>query len=101
MKFLAWVLLANAAWSQIPRLERTVTVDGSLAEWKDYAFSDGLWDLERLRHSPWYDPAINRLTIHGNETGVDLAARYYIAWDDKFLYLGADVQDNVNDVTDP
>lgn len=95
------LLLACAVWGQIPRLERTVTVDGSLAEWKDYAFSDGLWDLERLRHSPWYDPAINRLTVHGKETGVDLASRYYTAWDDKYLYLGADVQDNVNDVLDP
>jgi hypothetical protein len=95
------LLAAAAAWGQIPRLERPVTVDGSLAEWKDYAFSDGLWDLQRLRHSPWYDPAINRLTVHGNEHGVDLAARYYIAWDEQFLYLGAEVQDNVNDVADP
>jgi len=100
MKAVLW-LVAALAWGQIPRLERPVTVDGSLAEWKNYAFSDGLWDMERLRQSPWYDPAINRLTVHGKETGVDLAARYYIAWDDKYLYLGADVQDNVNDVTDP
>jgi hypothetical protein len=95
------LFLTAALYGQIPRLERPVTVDGSLAEWKDYAFNDGLWDLDRLRHSPWYDPAINRLTLHRNETGVDLAARYFIAWDDNFLYLGADVQDNVNDVTDP
>ena len=100
MKALLW-LVAALAWGQIPRLERPVTVDGSLAEWKNYAFSDGLWDMERLRQSPWYDPAINRLTVHGKETGVDLAARYYIAWDDKYLYLGADVQDNINDVIDP
>ncbi len=100
MKILV-LLLAGAVWGQIPRLERTVTVDGSLAEWKDYAFSDGLWDLQRLRHSPWYDTSRNRLTVHGAETGVDLAARYYAAWDEKYLYLGADVQDNVNDVTDP
>jgi hypothetical protein len=95
------LLLTATLHAQIPRLERPVTVDGSLSEWKDYAFSDGVWDLDRLRHSPWYDPAVNRLTLHRNETGVDLAARYYVAWDDKFLYLGADVQDNVNDVTDP
>lgn len=97
-----WLLLLTAsAWGQLPRLERPVVVDGSLAEWKDHAFSDGLWDLERLRHAPWYDPAINRLTVHGNERGVDLQARYYTAWDEQYLYLGADVSDNVNDVTDP
>ena len=100
MKLLA-LLLAGAAWAQLPKLERPVTVDGDIREWREYAFSDGLWDLDRLRHAPWYDPARNRLTIHGNEHGVDLAARYYTAWDDKYLYLGADVQDNVNDVTDP
>ncbi|MBI2685926.1 MAG: hypothetical protein HYX27_06400 [Acidobacteria bacterium] len=106
-------LLAVAAWAQkpdpygyvirVPKLERAVTVDGHLAEWKDYAFSDGVWDIARLRHSPWYDPVINRLTVHGDEPGAeeDLAARYYIAWDERFLYLGADVKDNANDVTDP
>ena len=95
------MLLAGAIWGQIPKLERRVTVDGSLAEWKNYAFSDGLWDMDRLRQSPWYDPAINRLTVHGKETGVDLAARYYIAWDDQYLYFGADVEDNINDIVDP
>lgn len=98
---LCCLVLAGAMWGQLPRLERPVQIDGDLSEWRDYAFSDGLWDLERLRHAPWYDPAINRLTVHGNETGVDLAARYYTAWDDQFLYLGADVEDNVNDASDP
>ena len=57
----------------------------------------------RLAHSPWYDPKINRLTDHGNEPAPeeDLAARYYIAWDNEYLYLGAEVTDNINDVTDP
>lgn len=100
-----WLLFAAPAWAQgalpVPRLERSPLVDGDLSEWRDYAFSDGLWDLERLRHSPWYDPAINRLTMHPGERGVDLASRYYMAWDEKYLYLGAEVQDNVNDVTDP
>ncbi|MFN0103490.1 MAG: sugar-binding protein [Bryobacteraceae bacterium] len=102
---LGWLLLAGVAWGQfilrVPRLERAVTMDGDISEWKEYAFSDGVWDLERLRHSPWYDPAINRLTVHGDERGTDLEARYYIAWDETYLYLGADVTDNVNDVSDP
>jgi len=55
-----------------------------------------------------------RLTDHGIAPSVsagnglkepppeeDLQARYYTAWDDKYLYLGAEVKDNVNDVTDP
>ena len=45
---------------RIPQLEQRVTVDGDLSEWKRYAFNDGLWDIERLRQMPWYDPAINR-----------------------------------------
>ena len=79
---------------RVPRLERPATIDGDLSEWKNHAFTDGLWDMARLRQTPWYDPAINRLTDHGNEPALqdDLAARYYMAWDDRFLYLGAEVK---------
>lgn len=88
---------------RVPRLERAVTVDGDLSEWKPFAFSDGLWDMARLRQTPWFDPERNRLTDHGGEPAEedDLAARYYIAWDERYLYLGAEVKDNVNDVRDP
>lgn len=88
---------------RVPRLERTVTIDGNVDEWKRYAHSDGLWDIERLRHTPWFDPARNRLTLHRSEGPPedDLAARYYIAWDDRYFYLGAEVSDNVNDHADP
>src|SRR5262245_50686222 len=77
---------------RVPRLERQPTIDGDLSEWKRYAFTDGLWDIARLSQTPWYDPAINRLTDHGNEPAPedDLAARYYLAWDDRFLYFGAE-----------
>ena len=87
----------------IPRLEKAPVIDGDLSEWKYVAFTDGVWDMLRLRQAPWYDPAINRLTDHGNEPAIedDLQARYYMAWDDKYIYLGAEVKDNVNDVTDP
>lgn len=86
-----------------PKLERAAAIDGDPSDWKDAAFSDGVWDIARLRTAPWFDPAINRLTDHGNEPGEsgDLQARYYTAWDDRFLYLGAEVIDNVNDVDDP
>jgi Carbohydrate family 9 binding domain-like len=88
---------------RVPRLERAPAIDGDLSDWKRNAFSDGLWDIARLAHSPWYDPKINRLTNHGNEPAPedDLAARYYIAWDSQYLYLGAEVMDNINDVSDP
>lgn len=88
---------------RVPRLDRPVAIDGDLSDWKDRAHSDGLWDITRLSQTPWYDQAINRLTDHGHEPAVeeDLAARYYIAWDDRYLYLGAEVKDNVNDVLDP
>jgi hypothetical protein len=87
----------------VPKLEKPPVIDGDLGEWKSIAFSDGLWDLTRLRHAPWYDTAINRLTDHGNEPDPveDLEARYYLAWDNTYLYFGAEVRDNVNDVEDP
>ncbi len=87
----------------IPRLEMTPRIDGDLSEWKDHAFHDGVWDIYRLQHTPWYDPAVNRLTDHGNEPSPeeDLSARYYMAWDDEYIYLGAEVHDNINDVVDP
>lgn len=88
---------------RVPRLETPVAIDGNLGEWKERAHSDGVWDIVRLRQSPWYDPTINRLTDHGGEPAAtdDLAARYYLAWDDRYLYFGAEVKDNVNDVSDP
>jgi hypothetical protein len=88
---------------RVPQLEKPPAIDGDLSDWKQNAFSDGVWDIDRLEHSPWYDPNINRLTDHGNEPSPeeDLQGRYYIAWDSHYLYLGAEVKDNVNDVSDP
>lgn len=88
----------------VPRLEHPAIIDGDLSDWRDVAWNDGQWDLRRVQSSVWYDGGrINRLTDHGNEPRAeeDLAARYFVAWDDRYLYLGAEVHDNVNDVTDP
>ena len=95
--------IANAQEMRVPMLVKAPVIDGNLDEWKRVAFHDGVWDIHRLSQSPWYDPARNRLTDHGNEPRPedDLAARYYLAWDAKYLYLGAEVKDNVNDVSDP
>lgn len=88
----------------LPRLVHSPVIDGDLAEWRDRAWHDGVWDIYRVRHAPWFDAGrINRLTDHGREPPPedDLSARYYVAWDDRYLYLGAEVRDNVNDTTDP
>lgn len=89
----------------VPFLEEAPSIDGDLTEWKDYAFHDGVWDIYRIRHQPWYDEGRrNRLTDQApNEPRLedDLRARYYIAWDEEYIYLGAEVVDNVNDVTSP
>jgi hypothetical protein len=88
----------------IPKLARPPVIDGDLSEWRELAWNDGSWDIFRVRQSPWYDGGrINRLTDHGHEPppDEDLAARYFVAWDDRYLYLGAEVRDNVNDTTDP
>lgn len=104
-------LLPSGQTIPLPRLNTSsaegggmaVVIDGDLAEWKEQAFTDGVWDIYRLRHQPWFDPRRNRLTDHGNEPSPedDLQARYYLAWDEKYLYLGAECRDNVNDVDDP
>lgn len=88
---------------RVPLLEEPPAIDGDLSEWKDLSFSDGVWDLDRLRHTPWFQDWRNRLTDHGDEPRPedDLQARYYIAWDAEYLYLGAEVRDNRNDVDDP
>lgn len=91
----------------LPLLEEAPDIDGDLADWRDQAFSDGVWDIQRLRHTPWFQAWRNRLTDHGTDAAPephpdqDLAARYYAAWDATYFYVGADVQDNVNDVDDP
>ena len=76
----------------IPLLDSPAVIDGNLGEWKDRAFHDGVWDIHRVEQSPWFDGGKrNRLTIHGAEKSTpadDLSARYYMAWDSKYLYLG-------------
>ncbi|MEE2659881.1 MAG: hypothetical protein VX733_15340 [Candidatus Latescibacterota bacterium] len=87
----------------LPYLEDPPAIDGDLSEWRDRAFTDGVWDISRLRHTPWFQAWRNRLTDHGTEPppDEDLATRYYTAWDDEFLYMGAESRDNVNDADDP
>ena len=110
---LLWFSVTGFATAQIPPPDRLFVpklmvspdIDADLSDWKDVAFTDGVWDIYRVQHEPWYDEGRrNRLTHqHENEPHPedDLRARYYIAWDDDYLYLGAEVVDDVNDVDDP
>ena len=106
----AILLAASAAYADMninaPLLEAAPTIDGDLAEWKDRAHNDGVWDMRRISEAGFYRldrGARNRLTDHGNEPHLedDLSARYYIAWDAHNFYFGAEVWDNVNDLDDP
>ena len=87
---------------EIPELLQTPTIDGDLSDWKEKAYNNGTWDLERIKKSSWYDPKRNRLNVDEGEdpAHIDLSSRYYMAWDDRYLYFGAEVTDNVNDVTE-
>jgi len=83
-------------------LKTAPVIDGNLSEWKKQAYSDGTWNLERVQQSEWYEPKRNRLTVEESEdtTAIDLEAQYFISWDQQYVYLGAEVKDNANDVVD-
>jgi hypothetical protein len=109
LQFLPFVILtASYQFAEVndmlsmPCLTQQVSVDGDLSEWKHLAWSDGVWDLDRVKSSQWYEPKRNRLTVHpGEDTSIiDLASQYYMAWDGRYLYLGAEVRDNHHDVSD-
>lgn len=86
----------------IPRLLETPVIDGDPSEWKAQAFSEGIWEMKRIKQSDWYEPKRNKLLLNEGEdsNAIDLSAQYYLAWDKNHLYIGAEVMDNVNDVTD-
>ncbi len=101
----AWLISCNAplnAQNKIPFLKQAPVIDGDLSEWKEKAFSDGIWNLERVKSSSWYEPKRNKLIVHEHEDSnqIDLQATYYIAWDNEYIYLGAEVTDNINDTMD-
>jgi hypothetical protein len=85
---------------KIPFLQVTPKIDGNLTEWESFAYSDGQWNLDRIKKSSWYSPKRNTLTYHPGEdsTKSDLNAIYYMAWDNQYFYFGAKVHDNQIDV---
>jgi len=91
---LAILLVYQGAFSQgglkeLPYLYDAPIIDGNLDEWKESAFSDGAWNIDRVKRSSWYNPKRNRLTVEENEDpeGIDLEATYYMAWDQNYIYL--------------
>ena len=84
----------------IPYIEKAPKLDADLSEWKGLAFYDGLWNFNRVKERAWFEPKRNCLNIDSLEVAnsIDLSAHYYIAWDQSYLYFGAEVQDNVHDV---
>lgn len=106
MVFFTWLsyslLSAQIDQSVIPFLNSKPTIDGDLSEWKWEAFSEGVWDMDRVKKCSWYEPKRNRLKIEQDEdsTQKDLSAQYYVAWDGINLFFGAEVRDNIHDVTE-
>jgi len=92
----------DATALSIPYLDESPRIDGDISEWKEKALNDGEWDFERVKISAWYEQKRNRLHIDSLEdtNNIDLSSRYYIAWDQSYLYFGAEVEDNEHDVTD-
>lgn len=86
----------------LPYLREQPVIDADLSEWQANAFHDGEWDLKRVQQSEWYSAKRNRLVRDEGEdtTKLDLSAKYYMAWDERYLYLGAEVHDNVNDASE-
>lgn len=87
----------------IPLISIRPEIDGNLSDWSGTAFSSGTWNLDRVKQAPWYDGKRNKLEDHDELhpfTANDLSATYYMALDGEYLYLGAEVSDNANDVTE-
>lgn len=87
---------------RIPKIEVPVKIDGDLSEWKTLSFTDGVWDIFRVSKCSWFCER-NRLTRQNPDDMLldDLSARYYTGWDEKYMYFGAEVKDNFNDVNSP
>lgn len=96
------LLVGQTELKRIPELKQSIEIDADLSEWKTGAFSEGVWNMDRVREAPWFEPKRNRLVIDEGEdtTEIDLKAEYFVGFRDSFLILGAEVWDNVNDTMD-
>ena len=112
---LVWSLLVAASMAhahdgtvvEVPKLKRSVLIDGDLSDLSPQAWSSGLWDLDRMKKQAWFvdNPWPMEMFDSGNEpsgtanTSNDITGEYYMAWDDNGLYLAVRATDNVHDVT--
>ena len=97
---MAWA--HNGVVIKVPKLTSAPTIDGDLSDWEEYGWTDGVWDIERVRQqsfSPWIgiqdsgeEPAGTALTA------ADISGQYFMAWDEAGIYLGVNAIDNVHDV---
>lgn len=97
------VLAHSGVVIEVPKLASKPRIDGDLSDWERFAWTDGVWDIDRMkRQSP---PPQVFLEDSGEEppgtalTKADLTGQYFMAWDDEGLYLGVRATDNVHDVT--
>jgi hypothetical protein len=96
--------LAGATTIEAPMLSFKPDIDGDLSDWEDLAFTDGIWDIQRLQQQPYFG-ACSGIFDSGEEpegtpeTAADLSGEYFEAWDMDGIYLGVKTTDNVHDVT--
>ena len=109
-------MFAGGAWAHsgaegdVPKLLFKPTIDGDISEWEEFAFTDGVWDIDRITGQPWFSTAtglldaVNDQTNESNEPDGsalgpdDLTTQYWLAWDDEGMWGGVRAQDNVHDV---
>jgi hypothetical protein len=94
--------LSSAVTVEAPMLSFKPTIDGDLSDWEDFAWTDGVWDLQRLQQQPYFT-ACSGIFDSGVEpegtpmTAADLSGEYFHAWDMDGIYLGVKTTDNVHD----
>lgn len=110
---LASTLAVNTATARLdvnwetPKLPAGLTpvIDGDGSEWIDSAYTDGVWDWERIIAQPWFLADTFSLfppptQFEGAEGGTseDFSFEFYSAWDDNGIYVLFDVTDNIWDI---
>jgi hypothetical protein len=111
---LASAIVANTAsarledeWWETPKLPAgtMVTIDGDPSEWVDFAYTDGVWDWDRITQQAWYTPDVSSSPPgatgphEGAEAGTsdDFSWEHFSAWDDTGIYVAFMVTDNIWD----
>ena len=70
---------------EIRRLDRKINIDGDMSDWHGMPYVD-------LTSADYRNVEIN-IGIAADEA--DLSGRFYLAWDDKYLYIAGDVKDDI------